>query len=210
MYYLAARPQDLYPRVSTVLESAKISDFSFANADIMRRAANFGSAVHMLTELHDEGKDLAKYKISDELLPYFNAYLQFKEDFRFDVKFIEKAFISQRYGYGCRIDRIGETTVKKWRTPSKATTIVDIKTSTALHPAAGVQVAANLIAYNENHKKIDAPRATRRIVVLLTGDGSYMVPENSFYSKNDFSVFYAALVLHQWNGGNAHENKEEK
>ena len=175
------------PGVTKVLQGAGLIDFSMVKPDILERAQNFGTAVHLATEFDDNGVlDMAS--LDDALLPYVEAWRKFKRDTGCKILSIEEVVYSAKYRYCGTLDR--RMLIKERHT------VVDPKSGVGFHPASAIQLEAYKEAWNEGKPVKD--KIKDRLVVLLCGDGTYKLPVDDYYQKTDFSVFLAALTLRNW------------
>jgi len=177
---------DSLPRVTEILRSEGLSDFSMVPMSIMEPAQKFGTAVHKATELWDK-ETLDVSILSEPLVPYLNGWKKFLSDFNgiFIVpEFIEKSFISKKWGFRGTPDRIVLI--------DKKTILVDIKTSTGMYPSTSVQTAAYQILVEEN----TGLRIKERWGIQLNEQGEYKITP---YTKiSDRTVFLSALNLYKW------------
>lgn len=172
------------PSVTRSLQDAGLVDFSKVNADILRRALKFGTAVHLACELWDR-KDLNVDKLDTNLMPYLKAWCAFLIDTGFKIEGIEETVASEKYWYAGRMDRRGLLDRR---------TVVDIKTGVDFGPATRLQLAAYQLAYNEGKPTLD--KIKDRACVLLRNDGTYKL--EVYRDKGDISVFLSALTLRNW------------
>lgn len=86
-----------FPSVTQIIKVAGLSNYGSVNADILARAARFGSAVHLAVKLSDE-KNLGE--CDPLLLPYVDYWNNFKKEFgikKFTIR--EKPLYSKIYGF---------------------------------------------------------------------------------------------------------------
>lgn len=170
------------PRVTAILAGAGLMDFSKVPDNVLLPAQTFGSAVHRACELSDlETLDLEI--LSEPLLPYLQAWRRFCKDY--DFKFmkdeIEISMVSHKWGFRGTPDRISKIDF----------TLIDLKTSTSMHPATAIQCAAYAILAEENGIKIK-----KRIGVQLLETGKYKAtPYNKLTDK---TIFLSCLNVYNW------------
>lgn len=150
-----------------------------------------GIAVHEATEKHDRRVAVltppsVTWQPEDTTEPYFVAWLKFLGDTGFEIHAIEQQVFSRRHRYAGILDRLGVLNGRR--------VVIDIKTTSAIKPLMGVQLAAYQVAVNETLVKVK--QYPYRFVCQLKGDGSYRLEE--FKDKADFTVFLALLTLHNW------------
>lgn len=152
-------------------------------------AARRGTAVHDLTEDFDKGNlgesDIAN--ISTEILPYFNAYRQFKKDHRVKILAIEQRLYHPTYLYAGTLDRI----IKMDGNPDEL--ILDLKTG-----AEEKSYAMQLAAYEElAHVSMPLPKGRRRgrLALYLRNNGTYAPPKR-YEDARDWPNFLALYSAH--------------
>ncbi len=173
------------PGVTNSIEEAGLSDFSKANPDVLKRAQEFGKAVHTACHLHDIN-DLDMGSLDPALKPYLHAWLKWEKDTGFILESSEQIVYSKIYRYAGTYDRIGRIDGIK--------TLIDIKSGTTLPKTIALQTAAYMEAHNEG--KIREGKIKRRLVVQLLEKGTYRMQE--YKEKSDFSVFLACLNIVNW------------
>ena len=179
------------PGVTTIL--SPLTDFSAVDPDVMRRASNFGTAVHHLCELEDLGENLEDFVVDPALLPYLQAWKRFTGEWRADWTCVERRVFHPALRYAGTLDRAGTLLAPGEPVHRRHAAVVDIKTSTSLYPAVGPQLAA----YARAHDPL-AGSSLRRYAVQLKGDGTYVCKE--YRDADDFATFSALLALRTWCG----------
>jgi hypothetical protein len=167
------------PGVTSIL--APLCSFEFVNADVLQAAADFGTAVHLACELDDLGT-LDEEQLDPALAPYLSAWRKFSRDHEVKWSKIEELVYHPAMGYAGKLDRYGLVMGDD--------AVVDIKSSAALYPSVGPQLAAYAKAIP------DASLLTKRIAVQLRGDGSYIAKK--YTSPNDWPVFASLITLRNW------------
>ena len=167
-----------YPSVTKILSS--LTDFSFVDRDLLRRAAAFGTAVHKATELYDNNS-LDLDSLDPILLPYVEAWDNFLQDYKPEILSAEQIIASQ-YGYAGTLDR--------YCLINNQRVIIDIKSGTIVPKYTGLQLAAYGQAINEGGGIVDK----RWVVHLLPC--KYDVHEHN--DGADFLTFKSALNLFRW------------
>jgi hypothetical protein len=171
-----------YPRVTTVLRSAGLMDYSRAPEQKLADAQWRGSAVHLACQYLDEGT-LDWSSIEREHLPYVRAWQRFRDESGFVVEAAEKCVFS-RSGYAGRLDRLG-------RLRDGSLAVLDLKTGSVM-PATRLQLAAYVMCLERSY-------AYSRHAVRLTPEGRFSVttyPRRELAA--DFAVFLHALALYNW------------
>lgn len=167
------------PSVTQIISECGLTDFSCVPPEIMRKAQNFGTAVHTLTEYEDKGT-LDYESISNPLIPYLEAWQKFKKEHKFEYTEIEKKFYCEKFGFCGTIDRIGRTATKR--------IILDIKTSTSMSPTTALQLAGYALGINETN--------IARWGVQLKADGNYSI--FVYDTSTDVPMFLSVLNVWKW------------
>src|SRR4051794_27239936 len=92
------------PSVTQVL--APLVDFSMVRKDVLERAQALGTAVHRMTELHDND-DLDEESLSEELRPYLAGWKKFRAECQFEPVTVEHRMSHPVYRYAGTSDRTG-------------------------------------------------------------------------------------------------------
>ncbi len=169
------------PSVTQVL--APLFDFSSVSRAALEAAAALGKAVHLATQL-DDTADLNEASVDPLVMPYLDAWRQFRHDTGAAMIEIESPIYSKRYGFAGTPDRVALL--------NDDIVLLDIKTSAAMHPAFGPQLAAYTEMFNEL-RSVRYGKIAKRYAVALRGDGTYAL--KPYTDRNDMSVFLAALAL---------------
>lgn len=178
------------PGVTSLIERAY--DFSNVPDSIMEYKSALGKAVHKACELEDLGT-LDESTVATVVLPYLSAYRKFKAE----AGYIEWHGIEERvyhpvHRYAGTLDRRG------WIGGDYG--IADLKTSSTVHKACGLQLAG----YQEAHKgdpdlHVKKPD-WKRWVIHLKPDGKYqLVP---FNDPMDWPTFVSCLTWANWKAKN--------
>lgn len=168
------------PSVTQIL--APLIDYSMVPPDVLERGRQLGSAVHRMTELHDQD-DLDEDSLDPVMIPYLEAWKKFRSETGFEPVTIENKMYHPKHRYCGTSDRTGIVKGKL--------AVVDIKKMLALGPVIGVQLAA----YQSMH--IEAGLAvTNRYALGLRADGTYRL--EPYTAPNDFAVFLSLLTVHNW------------
>ena len=184
--YVSAESGKVIPSVTQIMRPLTDAAYGSIPKDVLSRAAEFGTAVHACTEFLDAG-DLDWTSVSPEWIPYVNAYRKFKEGIGIrpnNILYIERRIASERYAG--TIDRVFAVLDEIW--------IVDIKTTSVIHPHVGVQLAAYEALYLKSTGETD--KKIRRFALQLCEDASYRLKE--FKGTADESCFTYLLGVHTW------------
>jgi hypothetical protein len=171
----------IVPHVTAITDT--LIDFGGIAPDVLEHARDRGTAVHLLTELHDRG-ELDEDALADELRGYLTAYRRFiaEADPQWDA--IEQRVYSARYRYAGTLDRVGSIGGKR----SRKGVLVDIKATASIQPAVGPQTAAYAHAYGDSR--------LARFALQLRPDGTYRFHECR--DQSDLPVFLAAMTVYNW------------
>lgn len=174
------------PGVTTVL--SVLSQYAGIPINILQEAADRGTAVHAVTELHDLGT-LDYGSLSDDLVPYLMAWQQFLEDTKPELITVEKRTYHPTMKYAGTLDRemvlFGHLSV------------VDLKSTYKLMPSTGPQTWGYRESENA-HRKNKTDHIKRRFGLQLKRDMTYELHPMKD-DLNDGADFCAALRVYNWN-----------
>lgn len=174
------------PSVTQVL--APLVDFSMVRKDVLERAQALGTAVHRMTELHDND-DLDEESLSEELRPYLAGWKKFRAECQFEPVTVEHRMSHPVYRYAGTSDRTG---VIKGRLA-----VLDIKKMMVLGPHIGPQLAA----YEKLHQS-EGLNVLDRFALGLRQDGSYRL--QPFTDPLDWQCFLSHLTIRNWKAKHEH------
>jgi hypothetical protein len=160
--------------VTTALKLAGMYSYFGSDGGV---AADRGTAIHTLTELHDAGA-LDESKIENPILPYLDGWKRFREENQIEVLGIEEVVFHPIYRYAGKTDRR-----VMW---NGREAIVDIKSGLKA-PWHGLQTAA----YAKCH-----PRPMNRFCLYLSDDATYEIVEHR--EPTDWDIFRSALAIVNW------------
>lgn len=165
------------PGVTSIL--APLTDFERVPAVVLQAAADFGRAVHLACELHDIG-DLDEDALDPELRPYLAGWKRFSAEHAVQWIDIERPVYNAAMRYAGTPDRVGAV--------AGSLAVVDIKTTAALYPSVGPQLAAYAYAATRPYAE--------RIAVQLKANGTYTLKR--YTDPMDWTVFCSLLTLRNW------------
>lgn len=168
------------PSVSRLLRPLTELVYGGMNVETLRIAAEFGTAVHACTEYYDKG-ELDESSVIPEWQPYFQAYQKWQAEVKPEILQIEDRLGCAKYAG--TLDRICRINGELW--------VIDLKTTSVIHPHVGVQLAA----YAALAEKFYGG-AYRRAALQLRGDGTYRIFEKS--GVKDETCFNALLGIYHW------------
>lgn len=168
------------PSVTQVLQP--LVDYSKVPRDVLERAQLLGQAVHRATELHDND-DLDMATLSEELVPYLDAWKRFRQECDFQPITVEEKLHHPSLGYAGTSDRTGYVRGRK--------AVLDIKKMISLGPVIGIQLAAYQAMHNLRGDSI-----TDRYALGLRADSTYRL--EPYTDANDFAVFVSLLTVRNW------------
>lgn len=166
------------PSVTQVLQV--ITDYSGVPKAVLQKAAERGTAVHRATELADLGT-LDWGRLDDELIPYVMAWEQFKHDAKPEILAVERRTFHPALLFAGTLDRELILNGKRG--------VLDIKSSVALMPSVGPQLAAYMESENAHREKADRMKA--RWGLQLKKNGKYKLVE--YKDANDWQDFLGCL-----------------
>ena len=167
------------PGVTTILKP--LTSFHIVRPDILAAASAFGTAVHLACEQWDRGT-LDEAALDPALVPYLDAWKLFSAENIVNWTMIEDRVHHPIYRYAGTLDRFGTVNGKQ--------AVVDIKSSVALYPATGMQLAAYKNAIP------GASPMCARLAVQLKADGSYVA--KPYTDRDDWPTFLSLLTLRTW------------
>lgn len=163
------------PSVTQVLQP--LMSMEFVDADVLRRAQDFGTAVHLACELHDKGT-LDESALDPHLLPYLRGWRNFTREHHVVWDLIEERVFHPTLRYAGTLDRRGNV--------DGYPSMVDIKSGTSLYPSVGPQLAAY------THASSPTPAAYRRYAVRLYPDGYEL---KQYTSPMDWPCFASLITI---------------
>jgi hypothetical protein len=180
---------EVIPSVTQVLSRANMPDYSAIPPFQLEWAAKRGTLAHLLCEWDDDPEMVIDWESVDErLYPYLNAYRQFREHTGFVIEANEQRLWNPRHRYAGTVDRVGMLTGRR--------VVLELKTTSVLHPATAIQTSAYLHAYNESRPKAEQARGC--VAVHLRGDGTYRLQKYD-NPRDHFACFLALLhPEHPW------------
>lgn len=169
------------PGVTTILNP--LTDFSHVPPQVLAAASEFGTAVHLACELDDLG-ELDVAQLDPALAPYLEGWRRFSAEHTVKWSLIEERVYHPTFRYAGTLDRFGLV--------DRINTVLDIKSSVALYPAVGPQLAA--------YEKALPPEftAVKRMAVQLKDDGTYTAKE--YTNPSDWPLFCSLLTVRNWCG----------
>lgn len=170
------------PGVTRVL--GPLYDFAGVAPGVLEHKRQVGEALHLAIEL-DLREELDPVSIDAEIAGYFEGWLRFRREKRFECFLSERRVASKKYRYAGTLDLAGLI--------DGVEAVFDAKVTAALHPAVALQTAAYLNAASE----MGLVRSNaRRYALRLKPEGSYVLDQHR--DRNDFAVFLSCLSVHNW------------
>ena len=169
------------PSVSRILRPLTDIIYGPIDPEVLRQAADFGTAVHACTELFDLD-ELDESSVTDAWRPYLDAYVLWKEKTKPEILHIEDRLGCAKYSG--TLDRICRIDGELW--------IIDLKTTAQIHKHVGVQLAA----YEALAEGFYKGSHYRKAALQLRDDGTFKIHE--FKSINDQTCFNALLGIYHW------------
>lgn len=165
------------PSVSELTRFISRELYSDINQTVLDRAADRGTRVHKVTEALDK---YGEAECDDDILPYLQAYLEFRKKHKCEWQHIEKAMYHPDLLYAGTLDRIG--------TMDGENVILDIKTTSQIHT---VSVTAQLTLY-KMMAEANGFEVTKLYVIQLKKTGKPVLKE----IHPDEELADSLLVLH--------------
>lgn len=190
-----------YPSVTTILGvinkpflvpwANKLGREGINSTEYTKRIADIGTLTHALIQGHLEGEEVSlegypeDYK--EEAKKGYNSYLLWESQHQVKPILSEESFISEDLGFAGTIDALMEIDGKL--------TLVDFKTSSAIHPEYLCQLSAYLELYKEKYKteeKIPAMILKVNKEDKPSFETAYLTDRMKY-----LSLFYAAFSLYK-------------
>lgn len=165
------------PSVSEITRFISRELYGEVNQVVLDRAAERGTNVHKLTEALDKYNEV---ECDEELLPYLQAYVDFRNKYPVKWEKIEFSTYNPNEMYGMTVDRYGELNGKK--------ILVDIKTSSVIQTVA---VTAQLTLYKMGLESNGIP-VDEMYVLRVAKDGKYQFKK----IEPDYELANACICLH--------------
>jgi hypothetical protein len=121
------------PSVSTILGILK-DGLEYVSPYELKKAQERGTKVHKGTELLEEGWQLEKRNYTAQEYDMLGGFINWRKMYNLETLASEKMYTSTKLGYAGTVDRI--------YSENDTTTLVDLKTTSAIYPKAWLQVAA--------------------------------------------------------------------
>lgn len=175
------------PSVSQVIKAEGLISFAGINPSILERKRQLGSLVHKVTELYDQGEDLNNYEIPDEVWPYLEGWLTFRNDTGYEPRFTEQRMLAQVHGmwFGMTLDSEGPIDGEN--------SIIEKKCGASEHPAWGVQLAGYAMGKYPTEKVKPA-----RAVIQLGPQFPRNYKRWPYKEDSDYTVWMNSLVNAIW------------
>lgn len=157
-------------------------DFSNANKANLQYKTEIGTAAHACIELLNKGV-LDEQTIDPAVIPYVHAYRKFVSASGFSLAGCEIGIYSNLHNFAMKVDLVGEV--------NGSLSLIDIKTSTSIHPCVELQVGAYELGYNEVNK---SRPISKRFYLHLKQNGDFRLGE---CDTSPF-LFLDALKLWEW------------
>lgn len=173
----------IIPSVTTLMKPLTEKAYRSIDREVLRVAAELGTAVHECTEFFDCG-DLDEDSVLPEWTPYLEAYQKFLADYKSEHIAVEQKLACE--SWSGTIDRVSTIGNDLW--------IIDLKTTSSIHAFAGIQLAGYALLWHIHHP--EETRKINRAVLQLRDDGTYKF--KAFTSDDDFTCFLSLLSINKW------------
>lgn len=166
------------PSVTDVIRDNRLGgDFSRVAPDVLERARQLGSAVHVALHYHDEGT-LDEATVDPAVAPYLAAWRRFLAERQVAVVEMERRFADATYRFAGTLDRIVVVDGRR--------VLIDVKSGAV--DGADLQTAAYAHLACE-------PATTRRWAVQLHPERLVPYTVHPYQNPGDWRIFLAALQL---------------
>ena len=181
--------------VTGVLAAEGLVDLAAIPEATLEWKASVGRAAHRATQLDDLGR-LDESSVDDIVRPYLVGYRKWKATVRpvFNREFIERPMIHSVWRYGTTPDRGSVQIGGRWG-------VLEVKCTTTIHPAVGLQLAAQALCVRECAMGPIMPRARWVLQLDPSKAPAYRLRECT--DPGDESVWLAALAIHRWKANRA-------
>lgn len=176
------------PSITQALKAATYDDFDRVRPDVLARKAEQGTALAKMIEEYADGtfdESLERYDI--DLLPDFDAFVEWHEQSRGQILKSEAIVASARYGYAGRLDLVYDL-------GGCGPSMIDIKRTHSPPASGGPQTAAQSLAFAESSGE-EKMRDMQRFLLHIKDGRCTLVPQRN---KDDLKVFLAALTVTKW------------
>lgn len=169
-------------------------------AHILERKSEIGKATHLACELFDNGDLDERIPLDPLVQPYFDSYLRWLDAEKPVMQQNESYVYHSAHRYAGQLDRVFEMRGGMWW--------IDLKTTSQISAAVGVQTAAYMQAQIEDLiRGMSAKEASefkpRRGALQLQADGS-IAKLVEFADRDDFAYFLSLLNLYRWREKHVH------
>jgi hypothetical protein len=178
-----------YPSVTTAI--GYLNDFSKVKPDDLKKAADFGTAVHDTIDKYQRGT-LDRGKLDMPLRRILGAWMKCKTEHGIVVEESETVIASHKYQYAGRLDIVARI--------NGAKCLVELKSRKYNPVTDQLQVIAYKNAYNEFHKAAD--EKIRKVYFCgfdhVTGKYTFFEIKQKAGQPDHFQMFLCALALKKW------------
>ena len=168
--------------------------FDRVDPELLERKRQIGTMVHRATHYYDENT-LDWQTVDPVLVPYLEAWKQFRAEKHFTPLLMETCVYHAAYGYAGTLDRVGTADTRA----GESLALIDIKCGDG--SMAGPQLAAYLEAWRDMIHAGALPMMARhagahvsRWSVQLRDNGTYDITTHE--SRRDWNFFKAALEIY--------------
>jgi hypothetical protein len=156
---------------------------------VLEYKRQIGKALDKTIEL-SERNDLDYSSIDEAVLPFFEAWLQFKKDSEFRVLLNQPVVYSRKLRFAGTLDILGT----RHYTSSVPDELLDTKCVWTIDPATAIQTAGYALGARESL----GINVKKRGGLQLLRDGKYKL--FPYTNPADESVFKSCLTIHAWKG----------
>jgi hypothetical protein len=187
------------PNVTRIIDW--MNDYAHVPADVMQRARELGTAVHLATALYDND-NLDESSVDPAVRPYLEAWIEFRAAQGFTPLLVEHRIHSAVHGYAGTLDRVGLLR------GVAQNVLIDIKASAAVMPANGPQTAAYKQGLVESGF-VGAGKLSRYTLRLCPElSPPYRLTQHN--GPTDLPIFMSALNLYRWRTVHGYKNNDAR
>ena len=170
-----------YARVTDIISADdwSLQRMKAENPGVLQSAADFGTLVHKVCELHDLKQNDEVYQMLSnhpEIAPFYAAWVEWTDLMVKKWLAIEQKVYSLEYRAAGTVDRVGLLV------GDKKPCIIDIKTSSTLTDKVGVQMAAYRLMYNQSVPK--RKQAVRMLAFHMPRKGEGLTAKPKEYTTD--------------------------
>ena len=183
------------PSITQALKCATYDEFDHVDPAVLRKKAAEGTGLAAMIEAHENGTfDIEQ--CDPNLLPDFDAFVEWKRVSGATVLCCEKIVASKRWGYAGRLDLFVSL-------PKIGDAMIDTKRTASPPKSGGPQTAAQWEAYKETMGLPQDKKAERYLLHIKDGRARLVHQKD----PDDLKVFLASLTVTRWREKNGKDRR---